>query len=344
MKKLAILMALIMMLGMLAAAHAEILPPHGEGQIGLEAIVLCESLTLRRDPRASAAAVATIPYGNMIILTGERQADGWAACVLGDAEDSPSGWVKTDYLAVDPARYRTEKSTPVYAWNDTSAPKVALLDSNVTLPILKDNGEWLIVSLRGATGWIHVPGHKAAGAAPSAAVETASFRQNGERFTDTIVMEGMEETVHYEHVVSGSIGFEMDYDYETFLRKSESNRETFISAWDNPQNPENYLEIRSSAESADAAAAAISEALSREYRLVEEPYALDHVDGCIRIEASEWKDSGMMADSLETFYIIPAPDGCRIARVHVSIEGSEGFGRRFAYMMNTFRVLDGQTK
>ena len=39
---------------------------------------------------------------------------------------------------------------------------VALLDANTEyldpetfLPILKDEGEWIIVSLRGATGWIH---------------------------------------------------------------------------------------------------------------------------------------------------------------------------------------------
>ena len=44
--------------------------------------------------------------------------------------------------------------TPVYAWNDTAALKVGLLDPGTTLPILKDTGDWLIVSLRGATGWI----------------------------------------------------------------------------------------------------------------------------------------------------------------------------------------------
>jgi hypothetical protein len=35
-----------------------------------------------------------------------------------------------------------------------TAPKVGLLDADTTLPILKDEGEWLIVGLRGATGWI----------------------------------------------------------------------------------------------------------------------------------------------------------------------------------------------
>ena len=56
---------------------------------------------------------------------------------------------------VNPTWYRTDDTTPVYAWNDTMAPKVALLSKGTVLPILKDEGEWLIVSLRGATGWIY---------------------------------------------------------------------------------------------------------------------------------------------------------------------------------------------
>ena len=38
-------------------------------------------------------------------------------------------------------------------------------------------------------------------------------------------------------------------------------------------------------------------------------------------------------------YIIPAADGCRIASAHYAIEASEGFGRRFRYMMDTFSPL-----
>ena len=74
---------------------------------------------------------------------------------LGDAEDSPKGWVNSDYLAIDPAWYRTSGKTRVYAWNSTKAPKVALLDDNTTLPILKVEGNWIVVSLRGAAGWIY---------------------------------------------------------------------------------------------------------------------------------------------------------------------------------------------
>ena len=67
----------------------------------------------------------------------------------------PEGWVKTDYIVIDPAWYRADSATPVYAWNDTSALKVGLLDSGTILPVLKEEGEWIVVGLRGASGWIH---------------------------------------------------------------------------------------------------------------------------------------------------------------------------------------------
>lgn len=150
---LTILTALVLTLGSIIVAQAQIIPPHGEGQIGLQAVVLCETLTVRQEPSASSKAVETLPYGSLPIVV-KQPSDGWAYCALGDAEDSPTGWVNTDYIAIDPAWYRTDETTPVYAWNDTKAPKVALLDKDTTLPILKDEGDWLIVSLRGAAGWI----------------------------------------------------------------------------------------------------------------------------------------------------------------------------------------------
>ncbi|MBQ7656932.1 MAG: SH3 domain-containing protein [Clostridia bacterium] len=150
---LTILTALILLLGSAGAARAEILPPYGEGQIGFAAEILCAELTLREEPSASSKAVKALQYGDFLIVI--RQSDGWAYCTLGDSEDSLKGWVNADYIAIDPARYRTEGTTPVYAWNDTEAPKVALLDKDTTLPILKEEGDWLLVSLRGAVGWIH---------------------------------------------------------------------------------------------------------------------------------------------------------------------------------------------
>ena len=149
---IALLVALTLILGTLASAQAEILPPRGEGQIGLQAVVLCESLTVRREPSTSSETVTKLDYGDLPVVM--EQSDGWAYCALGDSEDSLMGWVNADYIAIDPAWYRTDDRTPVYAWDSSSAKKIALLDADTTLPILKQEGEWLIVSLRGATGWI----------------------------------------------------------------------------------------------------------------------------------------------------------------------------------------------
>ena len=165
-------------------------------------------------------------------------------------------------------------------------------------------------------------------------------RQNGERFEDVIILEGMEETVRYEHVRNDTIGFEMDYDYESFVRRSDTNRDCFISIYDNSYKPENYLEVTTYTENADAVAASFTDALSQTYELLKGTRTLDRAGDCIWIEASELKGSNRMADQLQVVYIIPASDGCRVAVEHFSVESAEGFGRRFNYMLNTLAVID----
>ena len=152
MKRNFILFVLALALLVVSSCQAEILPPRGEGQIGLQAAILCENLTVRQAPGADAGIIDQLHYGDFIIVM--KQSDGWAEICTSDSEDAMTGWVNADYLAIDPAWYRTDAATPVYAWNDASAPKVGLLDQGITLPILKDEGDWIIVSLRGATGWI----------------------------------------------------------------------------------------------------------------------------------------------------------------------------------------------
>jgi len=159
---LAILAALILASGCMGAVHAEIIPPCEPGQqIGYPAVVLCEKLTLREEPRSSSRALKTLHYGDLPIVTGAdlpegaTEENGFVYCTLGDSEDSPCGWINSDYIFINPAWYVTEKQTAVYAWDDTAAPKVALLDRDTRLPILKEVDDWYIVSLRAAVGWIH---------------------------------------------------------------------------------------------------------------------------------------------------------------------------------------------
>ena len=149
--KIAALALLILMLTV-GSCLAEIIPPNGPGQIGYQAVVLCNSLSVRETMSTKAKAVKSMRAGDTFIVT--TVTNGWADVFAGEDEGSVIGWVLADYIAVDPAWYRCEGSTPVYAWGDTAAPKVALLDRGTKLPLLKDMGDWVVVSLRGASGWI----------------------------------------------------------------------------------------------------------------------------------------------------------------------------------------------
>ena len=165
-------------------------------------------------------------------------------------------------------------------------------------------------------------------------------RQDGERYEGVIMLQGMERTVRYEHIVNKTAGFEMDYDYETFVRHSEADRERFVLAWDDdPENPEYYLEVTYSTEDAETVAAAISENLSNDYEINRGSTELDRAGSCIRIGASEVKGGGYTADQMQMVYIIPADDGCRIATAHYGFDSSDFFGARFRAMVNTLSVI-----
>lgn len=200
------------------------------------------------------------------------------------------------------------------------------------------DGKGLLYYL-GTDGVLRARGAEDLYLAVPAAPERESPRQDGERFEAVIQIEGMDETVRYEHIRDGAVGFEMDYDYDSFVRRSEPGRETFVSIYDDPEAPENYLELVYSAADAEAVASYVRSLLSQEYDLLESERTLERAGSCIRIEASELKGTGRMADQLQAVFIIPASDGCRVATEHFSAESAEGFGRRFSYMLNTLTLI-----
>ena len=180
-------------------------------------------------------------------------------------------------------------------------------------------------------------------AAPEDAAGTAPViaRQDGERFEAVIIMEGMEETVNYEHIRNEALGLEMDYDYKSFSRSSEADHERFVLAWDDPAKPEYYLELSYSPESAEYTAGSISEALSAEYELYrDDSFMLEHAGRCIYISTSSVKGGDYSPEHLQTVYVIPAGEGCIVATEHCSLESAEGVGRRFAYMMHTLSLIE----
>ena len=129
----------------------------------------------------------------------------------------------------------------------------------------------------------------------------------------------MEETIRYEHIRNDTIGFEMDYDYERFERRSESGRECFVLRYDNPEDPMNYLEVTYNTEDADAVSASVSEVLSNDYDIIKESFTLDRAGSCIKINASESKGGGGTPDLMQTVYIIPSGDGCLVVTSHYVI-------------------------
>ena len=170
-----------------------------------------------------------------------------------------------------------------------------------------------------------------------AETEAPTGRQDGERFEEVIIIEGFEETVRYEHVRNEALGFELDYDYESLERHSEPEKERFISCYDDPKDPWNYIEVFYDGEGADTAAAALHAVLPLDFdTVVTETCTLEHAGSCTRIDASDAKEGSF----LKTAYLIPAGEGCIVAITQCTLESAEGFGRRFNYMLNTLSVME----
>ena len=178
-------------------------------------------------------------------------------------------------------------------------------------------------------------------AEPTATPAPGTGVPDGERREAVIGIEGMEETVQYEHVRDDALGFEMDYDYERFERRRGDGRESFVSLWDDAESPENYLAVTFDPRSAEAAADAISAVLSESYDVIRETAEFGRAGECIVLDASADKN-GRTPDRLMAVFIVPAEDGCRIAAAHFYFEAAEGFGRRFRSMIDTFSLLPAQ--
>ena len=164
-------------------------------------------------------------------------------------------------------------------------------------------------------------------------------RADGERFEDVIWLEGMEEPVKYEHAVNNALGFEIDFDYESFVRRSEADKEMFISVYDDINNPGDYLEVEYRPENIDTVTASISDELSKEYEISTDTYELDKAGNCTRIDASACIGGKEMPERLKKVYIVPAGEGTLVGTAHYFIDAAEGFGRRFDYMINTLSII-----
>ena len=141
-------------------------------------------------------------------------------------------------------------------------------------------------------------------------------------------------------VENAAFGFEMDYDYENFVRQSDAKSERFVSVWDDPNAPENYIEVRSDTGNAELVADVIIATLSQDYDIRQEYRELERAGQCIHIAAEVIKGTDQMSEHLQYVYVIPAPDGCRVVTEHCFAVDCEGLLRRFDYMLSTLSVVD----
>ena len=162
MKKLLTMLLCLMLL--LSSASATIIPPAGldedyKAWTGIDAtpaVVLCQSLSVFEDRGDQGGKkISTIYYTGTTRPVLESW-DGWAKIQYSDGAEP--GWVRSDYLLMDPAWYRCDDATQVYAYPDSMSPCVALLGTGDELPIITQYDTeyegWVCVSLRGAAGWI----------------------------------------------------------------------------------------------------------------------------------------------------------------------------------------------
>ena len=145
------------------AASARILPASGVDEAfrawtGMEctsAVVLCQSLSIL-DERGDQGGqkVGELAFGNTVPVI--ENWDGYAK--ISYLDGTKTGWVRNEYLMMDPACYICDEALQVYAYPDGTAPRVALLEAETKLPILAEYDDglrgWVCVSLRGAAGWI----------------------------------------------------------------------------------------------------------------------------------------------------------------------------------------------
>ena len=155
------LFALVLMMTLLCTtAHALVVEPEEyntsfaekTGLYAYDGYVLCDSLTLRSKPDINSKSLRSLKNGQKLLIS-MREGEWYHVYVSEHVE----GWVKSEYVLVNPPLYVTEAETPAYAYGSRYAPRVALLSKNETLPIIHTTEDYYIISLRGASAWVEKP-------------------------------------------------------------------------------------------------------------------------------------------------------------------------------------------
>lgn len=179
MKKAGICLFLVIMM-ISAVAFGEITHPIGPGQLGYDAVVISKSVSVRQTPNTNAKVVTKLSFGDHLAVMS--LGNGWCEVYLSETEGL-TGYVLEDFIMIDPAYIRMEESTNVYAWQATDAKRVGQLSRDENYyPIIRMEGNWLLISLRGAAGWILRPNGDTTG---TARMKTSDVRKKAADYYTT---------------------------------------------------------------------------------------------------------------------------------------------------------------
>lgn len=127
--------------------------PHEEYNGYDGCFVLCESLSLRENPDVASPVLVTLKYGAHCTIMEEN--DSWFNVVYRDEQGrSYEGWIKKDYVLVNPIYFTPGEETPVYAIPSTDSKRVGLISGDTEYPIIGEYNGFLAISLRGASGFV----------------------------------------------------------------------------------------------------------------------------------------------------------------------------------------------
>lgn len=117
--------------------------------------VLCETLSLRENPDATSRIIQTMTYGTYCTVIEEI--GSWYNVTYRDESLRYSGWVRKEYVLVNPDYFVPDGETPVYAMPSGSSKRVGLINNEARYPIIGEINGFLVISLRGASGFVSKP-------------------------------------------------------------------------------------------------------------------------------------------------------------------------------------------
>ena len=118
--------------------------------------VLCESLSLRENPDVTSNTLHSLPYGAYCTVTEEN--DSWYNVVYRNKDGQRyNGWVRKEYVLINPNYFTPDGETPVYAIPSSSSKRIGLICSETSYPIIEEFNDFFAISLRGASGFVVKP-------------------------------------------------------------------------------------------------------------------------------------------------------------------------------------------